>query len=112
MQSLLSLSTSIQHLGITRDSSRLGHVANDTLHLFVVELLDDAEDQSTGWILDARQGLWDLAFLRRFADLWVSGWAKTFSLLDKKMGQLRETVCHVCLSFICSAVNIKYLLRF
>lgn len=90
MKSLLSLSASIQHLGISRDPSRLGHAANDTLRLFVIELLGDA---ATGWRSHERQALWDLAFLRKLADLWVDGWTKTSSLLDKTMAQLLGKVC-------------------
>jgi hypothetical protein len=90
MKSLLSLSASIQHLGISRDPSRLGHAANDTLRLFVIELLGDA---ATGWRSHERQALWDLAFLRKLADLWVDGWTKTSGLLDKTMAQILGKVC-------------------
>jgi conserved oligomeric Golgi complex subunit 1 len=96
MRSLLSLSTSIQRLGTSRDPSRLGHAANDTLRLFVVELLREPEDQASGWRFHERQALWDLAFLRKLADLWANnGWAKTSGLLERKMEQIRRKVRNV-----------------
>jgi len=59
------------------------------LRLFVIELLKNAEDQPTGWRLHERQALWDLAFLRKLAELWIVGWTKTYDLLDEKIAQLR-----------------------
>jgi len=92
MRSLISLSTSLQRLGTPRHPSRRDHAANDTLRLFVAELLRGAEDQPSGWGVHARQALWDLAFLQKLAGLWTNGWTKTFGLLDEKMVQLRATV--------------------
>ena len=95
MRSLLSLSTSLQRLGMSQDPLRRSHAANDTLRLFVVELLRDVNDQQTGWRLHTRQALLDLAFLRKLADLWDNGWTKTSDLLDEKMAQVRATVRNV-----------------
>jgi len=58
MRSLLSLSTSIQRLGTSRDPSRLGHVANGTLRFFVTELLKEAEGEAIEWRLHEQQALW------------------------------------------------------
>ena len=101
MRALLSLSTSIQRLGSSRDPSRLGHAAHETLRLFVVDLLREAEDHATAWKLHEQQALWDFALLRKLAELWGNG-TKTVSLLDEKMAELREKVCK---SFAISTVH-------
>lgn len=87
-------------MGISRDPARLGYIANDTLRLFVDELLKDAEDQPIAWKLDARQALCDLGVLRKFANLWVDSWVETSRLLDEWIGQLQEKVCHVRLGLL------------
>lgn len=92
MHSLISLSTTIQHLGISRDPSRLGHIASDVLRLFVAELLTNLEDQSTKTSFDDLQILWDLAFLRKLASVWDDGWNNISGLLDKNIILLREKV--------------------
>jgi hypothetical protein len=101
MRSLLSLSTSIQRLGSSRDPSHLGHTAHETLQLFVVDLLREAEDQATAWRLHEQQALWDLALLRKLSELWGNG-TKTASLLDEKMAELGGKVCK---SFVISTAH-------
>jgi hypothetical protein len=63
------------------------------LRFFVTELLKEAEGEAIEWRLHEQQALWDLAFLRKLADLWVSGWTEISSVLDEKMAQLRGKVC-------------------
>ncbi|KAE9400616.1 hypothetical protein BT96DRAFT_819083 [Gymnopus androsaceus JB14] len=69
IQSLLSLADAIQNLGFSRDPSRHTHLADQTLHLFVRRLVERK------WERDEIQMLYDLAFLRKLADLWGAHWS-------------------------------------
>lgn len=107
MRSLVSLSASIQRLGITRDASRLGHIASDALSLFVAALLESADGQSPGWKASEKQALCDLLLLRVLGTLWVNGWAETFILIDEKVARLQRKVYLFCLTGILSTQTLQ-----
>jgi len=85
IQSLLSLADAIQNLGFSRDPSRHTHLADQTLHLFVCRLVERK------WERDEIQMLYDLAFLRKLADLWGAHWSDVRELLDTKASQIRKS---------------------
>ncbi|KAJ7925961.1 hypothetical protein B0H13DRAFT_2229543 [Mycena leptocephala] len=63
VESLLTLSSSVQELGISRSRGRQDIEADKTLRLFITEWVED------GWKQNGMQALCDIAFLRRLADL-------------------------------------------
>ncbi|KAJ7207386.1 hypothetical protein B0H12DRAFT_1195590 [Mycena haematopus] len=84
VESLLSLSSSIQELGTWRSRGRQTSEAGKTLRLFINEWV------GKGWKQDGMQTLCDIAFLRRLADLYTPEWEDECQLLDSKAQQLRE----------------------
>jgi conserved oligomeric Golgi complex subunit 1 len=99
MSSLLSLSTSIQHLGVYREPSRQRQDIERTLCHFIVELIKN--DRSEGAVhrqLANSPSRSDLAVLRNMISRWNSGspgWIEVSELLDKKMASTREVVSSV-----------------
>lgn len=81
MQSLFSLSNSIQRLGVSRDQIKGRTLSQSALRLFVTDLV------GAGWETDGSQGLCDLVFLRRLADLQGGDWADVSRLLDDTIKQ-------------------------
>ncbi|KAJ7110035.1 hypothetical protein C8R44DRAFT_986032 [Mycena epipterygia] len=82
--SLLTLSSSVQELGVSRSRGRQDAVADKTLRLFITEWVGD------GWRQDGVQALCDIALLRRLADLRTPQWEDVCQLLDSKAQQCRE----------------------
>ncbi|KAJ7751297.1 Vps51/Vps67 domain-containing protein [Mycena maculata] len=81
VESLLTLSNSIQELGVSRHR---GPIADKTLRLFITEWVGD------GWKQEGVQALCDIALLRRLADLRTPEWEDLCLLLDSKSQQFRE----------------------
>lgn len=81
--------------GIIRDPPRLSHIANETLRIFVTELLDNDEEISTRWIAGDEQALYDLSFIRKFAVVWVDGWSKVSGRLNNEIARVGSTVCFI-----------------
>ncbi|KAJ6503353.1 Vps51/Vps67 domain-containing protein [Mycena vitilis] len=84
VESLLTLSRSVQELGFSRRGGRQNTEADKTLRLFITEWVGD------WWKHDGLQALCDIAFLRRLADLRTPEWEDVCQLLDTKAEQLRE----------------------
>ncbi|KAJ7070881.1 Vps51/Vps67 domain-containing protein, partial [Mycena amicta] len=81
-ESLLTLSTSLQELGLSR--SQQNREADKALRLFVQEWVAD------DWKQGGAQALCDIAFLRRLVDLRTPEWEDVCQLLDAKAEQLRQ----------------------
>ncbi|KAJ7705997.1 hypothetical protein B0H17DRAFT_1192554 [Mycena rosella] len=85
VESLLTLSNSVQQLGVSHSRERSTNtVADKALRLFVTEWVAD------GWKQDGVQALCDIALLRRLADLRTPEWDDVCELLDSKAQQFRE----------------------
>ncbi|KAJ6520000.1 Vps51/Vps67 domain-containing protein [Mycena sanguinolenta] len=84
VESLLSLSSSVQELGFSRSKGGQTSEAGNTLRLFINEWVGE------GWKQDGKQALCDIAFLRRLADLHTPEWKDECQLLDSKAQQFRE----------------------
>ncbi|KAJ7103347.1 hypothetical protein B0H15DRAFT_926631 [Mycena belliarum] len=82
VDSLLTLSNSVQQLGVTGEGRNT--VADKTLRLFITKWVED------GWKQDEAQALRDIAFLRRLADLHTPEWDDVCELLDSKTQQCKE----------------------
>lgn len=87
IQSLLSLGDAIRNLGFSRDPSRHAHLVDRTLHLFVCRFVDRKWEED-----DEIQMLYDIAFLRKLADVWGTHWSDVCDLLDAKASQIRKSV--------------------
>ncbi|KAF7303300.1 hypothetical protein MKEN_01294100 [Mycena kentingensis (nom. inval.)] len=83
-ESLSTLATSLQELGLSREQQN--HEANNVLRLFIVEWIGD------DWKQHGAQALCDIAFLRRLAQLRAAGWEDVCELLDAKAEKLHEPV--------------------
>jgi len=94
IQSLLSLSTSVQQLGLSRDPARRELVAEETLRHFIVNLLHEPDDETKGWEIGGRQALQDLKFLRKFASLWGDRWSETSDLVDEHIARAQKRLRH------------------
>lgn len=81
VRSLLSLSSSVQQLGYSHDRVKQGSVVWTTLHHFVMALIGD------GWEGNGAQGLWDLAFLWKLADLHGAKAVELCRVLDERMNE-------------------------
>ncbi|KZP25394.1 hypothetical protein FIBSPDRAFT_1041536 [Athelia psychrophila] len=90
MQSLISLSKSIQGMGFSRDMPRLGYTAGGTLNHFVIELLKSSKDRSGEWKVNRKQVSWDLLLLELLGGLWNDGWTDTLKLLGVSMASLQQ----------------------
>ncbi|KAF8216035.1 hypothetical protein K438DRAFT_1799963 [Mycena galopus ATCC 62051] len=84
VESLLSLSSSVQELGFSRSRGHQNSEAGKTLRLFINEWVGE------GWKQDGMQALCDIAFLRRLADLYTPKWEDVCQLLDSKAQLSRE----------------------
>ncbi|KAJ7161400.1 hypothetical protein C8R43DRAFT_1063548 [Mycena crocata] len=85
VESLLSLSSSVQELGASRSKGRHNTVADKTLRLFLTEWVGD------GWKQDGAQALCDIALLRRLADLRTPEWEDVCQLLDSKQSSIENS---------------------
>jgi hypothetical protein len=81
VRSLLSLSSSVQQLGYSRDGVKERCVAWTTFHHFVVTLIGN------GWEESTMQALYDLAFLWKLGDLHGAKGVELCRLLDEKMNE-------------------------
>jgi hypothetical protein len=79
VRSLLSLSNSIEHLGVSRHQSRQISLVQTSLRQFINEVTGD------GWARSSIQSLYDLAFLWKLADLQGAEWADICHLLDDRI---------------------------
>ncbi|KAJ7446473.1 Vps51/Vps67 domain-containing protein [Mycena galericulata] len=86
VESLLTLSSSIQELAVSRSRGRQNTVADKTLRVFITEWVGD------GWTQDGAQALRDIALLRRLADLRTPEWEDVCQLLDSKAQEYEEQV--------------------
>ncbi|KAF8078884.1 Vps51/Vps67 domain-containing protein [Lyophyllum atratum] len=83
VQSLLSLSNSIQELGVSPDQSRQRSLVQETLTQFIADFTGD------GWDWDSVQSLHDVAFLRKLAAAQGEGCSDLSSILE---GRLEENL--------------------
>ena len=81
VQSLLSLSNSVQQLGYSRDRMKENNMIWMTFSQFVTTLIGD------GWEDSTMQGLYDLAFLWKLADLHEAKGVELCHLLDDRMNK-------------------------
>lgn len=81
VRSLLSLSSSIQQLGYSRDRLKENCMVWTTFHRFVIALT------GAGWEASDVQRLCDLAFLWKFADLHGAKGIELCHLLDERMNE-------------------------
>ncbi|KAJ7293153.1 hypothetical protein C8J57DRAFT_1161634 [Mycena rebaudengoi] len=84
VESLLTLSSSVQALGVARSRARQNTVTEKTLRLFITEWVGE------GWKNNGVQALCDIAFLHRLADLRTPEWDDVCTLLDSKAQDYRE----------------------
>ncbi|KAJ7170058.1 Vps51/Vps67 domain-containing protein [Mycena filopes] len=84
VESLLTLSSAVQELGVSYSQDRQTTEADITLRLFVREWIGN------GWKQDGAQALCDIALLRRLVDLRTPEWTDVCELLDSKARQFRE----------------------
>jgi len=90
VRSLLSLSTSIQQLGLCRDPSRQEIIAEQTLRYFITNLLHEPDDGTKSWEFGGRQALQDLRFLWKLASQWGAGWAEITDLVDEQTARVQK----------------------
>lgn len=81
VQSLLSLSNSVQQLGYPRDRVKESSVVWTTFHQFVITLIGD------GWVESTAQEPYDLAFLWKLADLHGTKAIELCHLLDDRINE-------------------------
>jgi len=60
-----------------------------TLRDFVVALLDDSGNSSTGWESNSWQALPDLGLLHKLSSTWGESWSDVSEMLDKKTAQIK-----------------------
>ncbi|KAH9932407.1 hypothetical protein B0H21DRAFT_780985 [Amylocystis lapponica] len=90
MQALLSLSSSIQQLGIAVSSLRQRHLVGGTLQRFVSQILERLADAEVPLPQQDWQELCDLDFLRVIAGMWDSECEDVARRLDGRIAQKWE----------------------
>ncbi|OBZ79452.1 hypothetical protein A0H81_01207 [Grifola frondosa] len=90
MQALLSLSTSLQQLGISLNILRQQRLAVNTLRRFVMQWLDYVGMENTLLQSSQTQLYWDLLFLRKLAILWGTEFAKIVQRIDGSISSAQE----------------------
>ncbi|KAJ6621177.1 hypothetical protein B0H10DRAFT_2353252 [Mycena sp. CBHHK59/15] len=98
---LLTLSKSVQELGVSRSRSRQNAVADKTLRLFITEWDGDV------WKHDGVQALCDIAFLRRLADLRTPEWEDVCQLLDPKRYTTGKRFASLPMPNLCLTLRIQ-----
>lgn len=96
VRSLLSLSNSIEQLGISRNQSKHTNLVQASLRQFILEFTEGE------WEGSDIQSLCDLAFLWKLAELQGAEWAEICSLLD---GRIEANVSRL----LCLALSILIL---
>lgn len=90
IQALLSISTSVQNVGMSSDPSSRTTLAEATLRHFMSSVLEGSPGSDT--YRRGQQFLWDLRYLHKISALWGSDWGSTTSLLKEEIDRANAEV--------------------
>lgn len=89
-QALLSISTSVQNVGMSSDPSSSTALAEATLRHFMRSVLEVSPGSDT--YRRGQQFLWDLRYLHKISALWGSDWESTTVLLKEEIDRSEAEV--------------------